>query len=284
MKVLVTGGTGFIGRHTLTALVRAGHEVLAIYRGAQPAGVSGVQWVKSAMDQPDWSKIIEFTSSEPFALIHLAAHGVDPRKADWEGCFFWNVSLALRFWLESIAHGAHRIITCGTCFEYGSAADQYDWIPTTAAPEPLSPYAASKAAATMALHGLTASEGLTSLSIRPCVVFGEGEGDQRLWPSLRRAARSGANFPMTSGNQVRDFVPVEQVAAALAEGVTRTDLPVGRLVIENVGSGKAQSVHEFAQEWWQHWQANGELLVGAIPTREGEASRFVPLTHQSKLK
>ncbi len=278
MKVLVTGGTGFIGRHTLSALARAGHQVLAIYRGAKPSEMPGVRWVKSTLDQPDWPQITEFTTAEAFTLIHLAAHGVDPRKADWEGCFFWNVSQSLRFWLESTAHGAVRIITCGTCFEYGSAADQYEWIPTTAAPEPLGPYAASKAAATMALHGLTATQRLTSLSIRPCVVFGDGEGDQRLWPSLRRAARTGEDFPMSSGTQVRDFVPVERVASALAAGVMRTDLPTGRLVIENIGSGIAQSVHQFALEWWKHWQADGDLLVGAVPAREGEASRFVPLT------
>lgn len=283
MKVIVTGATGFIGRHTLTALVRNGHDVIAFCRGAATEKISGIDWVKSNLEQPNWQRLIEHTASEPFTLIHLAAHGVDPKKADWEGCFFWNVTQALRFWLESVEHGAVRIITCGTCFEYGAAADQYDKIPTTAAPAPLGPYAASKAAATMALHGLTSAKGLTSLSIRPCVVFGEGEGEHRLWPSLRQAALAGANFPMTSGNQIRDFVPVEMVADALTAGVVRADLPAGRLVIENVGSGKAQSVQQFAREWWRHWQASGELLIGAIPSRDGEASRFVPLISASML-
>jgi UDP-glucose 4-epimerase len=283
MKVLITGGTGFIGRHTLAALARADHQVLAIYRGAQPTESPGILWLKSSLDQPNWGLIKEFMCAEPFTVVHLAAHGVDPRKADWEGCFHWNVSETLRFWLNAKSHGAIRIVTCGTCFEYGSAADRYDWIPTTAALEPLGPYAASKAAATMALHALTATSGLTSLSIRPCVAFGEGEGEHRLWPSLRRAALAGEDFPMTNGSQIRDFVPVEKVALALADGVLRNDLPNGRLIIENVGSGRAQSVQEFASQWWKHWHANGELLIGALPSREGEANRFVPLTRSSEL-
>jgi len=276
MKVIVTGGTGFIGRHTLNALVNAGHDVLALHRRAIPSDHMGVTWLESPFDDLDWSGITAFMNGEKGVLLHLLAHGVDPVKADWDGCFLWNVTHSLKFWRESILKGIFRIITCGSCFEYGAAGDRYEFIPSTVALEPLSPYAASKAAASMALCGLAASEKVQALSIRPCVVYGEGEADNRLWPSLRRAAISGVDFPMTTGSQVRDFVAVEYVARRLSESVDREDLPNGRLIIENIGSGQAKTVLEFATEWWSIWGGKGKLLVGALPSRASETQRLVP--------
>ena len=277
MKVLLTGASGFIGRHTLKALLDAGHDVSAIHRNGDHLSEDKVRWVHSSLEKPDWNKIERELNGERFALLHLAASGVDPKKHNWEDCFRCNVTHALEFWLESIKRGADRIVTCGTCFEYGSAAEKHAFIPTSAALEPLNAYAASKAAATMALHGVSSAFGISSLSLRPCVVFGEGEAEYRLWPSLRRAALSGHDFPMTAGTQIRDFVPVQHVAGELARGVARSDLPTGRLTIENVGSGKGQTILEFAAEWWHKWEATGSLLPGALETRKHEADRFVPL-------
>lgn len=281
MKVLLTGATGFIGKHTMEALLAAGHEVVALHRNDRSAPAPGVHWVRSGLEDPDWGLIEELLGGEGFALVHLAAHGVDPKRGGWQDCFRFNVSHSLDFWLEAINRGAERIVTCGTCFEYGSAAGKHDLIPTSAAPEPLNAYAASKAAATMALHGVSSSLGIASLSLRPCVVYGEGEADYRLWPSLRRAARTGQDFPMTAGTQMRDFVPVEKVARELARGVGRSDLVPGHLLIENVGSGKGQSIIDFATEWWNRWEAKGKLLPGALEGRKLEAQRFLLLINDT---
>jgi nucleoside-diphosphate-sugar epimerase len=275
MNVLITGATGFIGGHTLRQLAAAGHTVVAIHRrDTVPDAVQGVAWVRTGFDKPDWNAIGAAFAGKPQVLVHLAAHGVDPTVSDWDDCFQWNVVYSMEFWRAAVMQGVQRIVTCGTCFEYGGACDRYEFVPPTVAPEPLGPYAASKAAATMSLHGLAAFHGIEGLVLRPGVVFGEGEGPHRLWPSLRKAALEGQDFLMTSGSQVRDFVPVEKVARAFVDGVSRSDLTAGRALIENVGSGEPRSVKEFASEWWDRWDASGELLFGTLPDRTGEASRI----------
>jgi len=280
MRILLTGGTGFIGGHTLQRLAAAGHEVVAVHRRtAAPDSNDAAIWVPSCLGRPDWERILDAFAGSPEVLVHLATYGVDPRMADWENCFQWNVSHALDFWRAAVRHGVRRIVTCGTCFEYGAACDRHDFVPATTAPEPLGPYAASKAAATMALHGVAASLRVEGLVLRPCVVFGEGEAPHRLWPALRQAALEGRDFPMTSGLQVRDFVPVEKVAEALVAGVTRSDLTGGRVLIENIGTGEPRTVRDFATEWWSHWGATGRLLIGSLPDRPGETRRMVPLVH-----
>lgn len=275
MRVLVTGATGFVGQHTVNALVDAGHDVVALYRRSRPASTGAVRWVQWDLTDGDLSDLRRGIDGVD-GLIHLAASGVDARSSTWADCFDVNVAGTVRLWLFAAESGVRRIVNLGSCFEYGAAADSHWLIPVSAAPEPMNAYAASKAAATMALHGIAASHAVRAITLRPCVVFGEGESDYRLWPSLRRAALAGADFPMTTGEQVRDFVPVEVVAARLCEALTRDDLTPGRLLIENVGSGKPQSVREFATYWWGHWRATGKLLFGAVPHRPSECLRIAP--------
>ena len=276
MKVVVSGASGFIGRHSINSLIHAGHEVIGLSRRSQVPVSGATRWVQCDLSRPE-GRSLEPKFEGVDVLLHLAASGVDPKTAVWATCFETNVTAAMRLWLAAVNAGARRIVNCGTCFEYGSAATAHLAIPTTAAPQPLSPYAASKAAATMILHGIAASSNIQAISLRPCVVFGEGEPEYRLWPSLRRAALAGADLPMTSGFQVRDFMPVESLAERLCEAVTRADLPAGRLLVENVGSGTPQSVREFATDWWGRWGGTGKLLFGALPDRPSECPRIVPL-------
>lgn len=274
-NVLLTGATGFIGGHACRRLAAAGHRVVAMHRrDGDPDAVPGASWVLTGFENPDWDAIGEAFGGSPEVLVHLAAHGVDPTVSEWDDCFRWNVFHTIEFWRMAVERGVRRIVTCGTCFEYGAACDRHETVSPQDAPEPLGPYAASKAAATMALHGLAAVHGIEGLVLRPGVVFGEGEGPHRLWPSLRQAAVEGRDFLMTSGSQVRDFVPVEHVADAFVAAVSRTDLRSGRTLVENVGSGRPQSVRDFAAEWWQRWNAAGQLLFGTLPDRTGEAVRI----------
>jgi nucleoside-diphosphate-sugar epimerase len=276
MKIVVTGGTGFIGSHVLPLLANEGNTIIALHRReSDPPKMNGVAWHKSSYETANWADIKQLLGGKPDVILNLAAYGVSPTQ-EWSEYFKWNVSYTLDFWLAAIENGVTRIISCGSCFEYGAASNQYDFIPTTAAPQPLGPYAASKAAATMLLSALSASYNIEALVLRPCIVFGEGEKASRLWPSLRKAALQGEDFQMTSGLQVRDFIPVEKVAEALVYGVRRTDLTKGRLVIENLGSGVPMSVRDFALEWWHKWDGKGELLFGHVAGRAGEASRIVP--------
>jgi UDP-glucose 4-epimerase len=277
MRVLLTGGFGFIGRHVVRAIAADGHCVLVLDTSERPDDTPDrVSSLRCSLDQVDWVEAARLLGGSPEVLIHLAAFGVNPAVAGWAQCFQWNVQAAVELWQAAIAQGVRRIVTCGSCFEYGASGERYDFIPTTAPLEPLGAYAASKAAATMALFGMASSEKVEGLVLRPCVVYGEGEPPTRLWPSLKRAALAGEDFPMTSGLQVRDFVPVEVVARAFAEAVTRGDLEPGKVRLENVGSGRPESVLEFATGWWHRWHATGKLLPNSIPDRPNEAMRYVP--------
>jgi nucleoside-diphosphate-sugar epimerase len=112
--------------------------------------------------------------------------------------------------------------------------------------------------------------------LRPFTVYGEGQHDSNFWPSLQKAALAGEDFPMTSGEQIRDFVEVMEVALAFLQAATSADLKPGEPVIRNVGTGVPQSLRAFAEAQWKAAGATGKLLPGAVPMRAHEVMRYVP--------
>jgi len=275
VNLFVTGATGFIGSHVVQQVLAAGHAVTALRRpGSEPRIplVRQPSWVESSLDDAGLVEPMRSCS----VLIHLAAVGV-VGAANWQKCFEVNVRQSLACWRHALEAGVRRIVVCGSCAEYGRSGERYDFIPLDAPLEPVGPYAASKAAASMAAWGLAQEAGVELAILRPFQVFGEGEQLPRLWPAMRQAALAGKDFPMTPGDQVRDFVPVETVAQAFLDFAVSRPLQLGRPTIHHLGTGRPQALRDFAQQWWQHWQAPGGLLPGALPYRPGEVMRFVPL-------
>ena len=270
MKLFVTGGTGFIGRHFLGQAVAAGHEVQALRRTPPEPQASAVNWVEGTMRGDHHAAL-----SRCDVVIHFAAAGVSPQPATWEELFATNVTDSLHIWKEAAEAGVARLVVCGSCFEYGHSAARYDCIPPDAPLDPANGYGASKAAATMAALGLARERGFALTLLRPFHVFGDGQHEANFWPALRRAALAGEDFPMTAGEQIRDFTPVEEVARAFLAAATADPDP-GAIRIANLGTGQPQTLRTFAEAWWRRWQAAGSLRCGALPYRPHEVMRYVP--------
>ena len=208
MKLFVTGGNGFLGAHVLNLAIAEGHTVVAPQRtGSRPRILVSprVQWIPGGLER---RYAAELAGCD--ALIHLAAHGVLEANPSWQECFQVNVLQSLRLWEDALAAGVGRLVIAGTCSEYGKSGEAYSRLPPTAPLMPTGPYHASKAAATMAAIGLCYERKVSVAILRPFHLFGEGEAPSRFWPQLVTAARSGADFTMTAGDQIRDFVPVDR--------------------------------------------------------------------------
>jgi len=277
MNLFVTGATGFIGSHFLNQALLAGHTVVGLRRSVSsnpriPVPVEP-KWITKSMDSLN---VNDFQGID--CLVHLAAHGTTPPHDTLESCLYWNLTVPLTMTRYAHAAGVKRFIVAGSCFEYGRSGERYDEIPIDAPLEPTSTYSVSKATASIAF-GYLALELKVAISIhRIFQVYGEGEAHNRFWPSLRRAALAGEDFPMTSGEQIRDFIAVEAVASRLIKSLESVQVEPGCCRIENLGTGKPQALRDFARHWWEtQWNAPGKLLLGAIPHRDHEIMRYVPL-------
>lgn len=279
MRLFVTGGTGFIGSHFVEQALAIGCEVTVLRRSpsSRPRIPLSAEprWLDKGMDQ---------LAAEDFAgcevLVHLAAHTPNVPYDTLERCLHWNLTVPLAMLRAAHAAGVQRYVVAGTCFEYGRSGERFEFIPAVAPLEATLSYPASKAAASIAFAAFAAETGVQLTIERLFQVFGEGEAPNRLWPSLRSAALAGDDLPLTAGEQVRDFMHVEDVASRLLVACADESVVPGRALIRNLGSGRPQSIREFAEHWWQQWGATGELQFGVVPYRAGEVMRYVPLVDE----
>lgn len=275
MKFFVTGGTGFIGSHFIQQALAAGHEVLALRRSEQSAPrlalSKNVIWLTKALDEVTVNDL-----SAVDAVVHLASPGVSPQKATLEELLYWNVTVLSRLITVASQADISRIVVAGTFAEYGRSADSFDPIPPHAPLLPTYDYAASKAAGFGVIYSQAISLSLELVYLRIFSAFGEGQHPSNFWPALMAAAKSGEDFEMTAGEQVRDYLPVEDVAKTFLNWSVSREVSKGNPVVKNVGSGKPISMSEFAEHWWKKSSACGTLKIGALPYRPNEIMRFVP--------
>ena len=275
MRVFVTGGTGFVGSHFLNAAHAAGHEVVALRRR---------DWSRPRVHleaKPQWlTKTMEQVTPRDLrgcdVFVHLAAAGVSPQHATWDDLNRWNVYAPFRLSDIAINAGVRRLVLAGSITEYGLSARRYRFIPVTAPLLPTFPYAASKAASFVLAHALAVERSAELFYGRISAAYGHGQHVKNVWPALRAAAVAGDNFAMTPGRQVRDFIPVQRVAAIFVDALTRPDLRPGIPLVENVASGEPVVLVQWARRWWKHFGATGKLQIGARPYRDNEMMRYVP--------
>jgi len=275
MKIFVTGGTGFIGSHFIRQALGEGHTVLAIRRSLSSMPRIHLEqqptWLDRALDDV---RALDLIGCD--VLVHFAAHTGNVPYDSLLNCLHWNLMVVLRLFEQARLAGIERYVVAGSCFEYGRSGEHYDSIPTDAPLEPTNSYAASKAAASIALGQWAAQNNLRLDLLRVFHVYGEGELETRFWPSLKRAALEGEDFPMTSGEQVRDFLPVQNVAATFLVRSVQDSGEPNRVAKYNLSSGAPCTLFSFAQYWWTYWGAQGRLLRGKIPYRGDEVMRYIP--------
>jgi nucleoside-diphosphate-sugar epimerase len=273
MKIFLTGGTGFIGSHFLKQALEQGHDVIALRRpGSQPRIALNQQpvWLDGALDGDHRPSLVGVD-----VLVHLASHTPNPPYDTLDKCLYWNVFASVQLARHAAEQGVKHFIVAGSCFEYGRAAEHLPELDVDAPLEPTLSYPTSKAAASIAFFGLARELNLNLKLLRIFQVFGEGEKATRLWPSLRKAALAGQDFPMSGGEQLRDFVAVEEVASQFLQALDFSSSLPGQPIVGHVTAGQTQTLLDFAQYWWTYWGAKGKLVVGAVPYRRGEIMRLV---------
>lgn len=274
MKLFITGGTGFVGTHFLQQALARGHEIVAQRRpGSQPRLPLAKQptWVDRPLDGN-----FEDVFAGCDALVHLASHTPNPPYAALDECLYWNVYASLKLARQAQASGIGHFLIAGSCFEYGLAAENRTLITTDTPLQPTLSYPTSKAAASLAFEGFARESMVKLKNLRIFQVYGEGEEEKRFWPSLREAALAGQDFPMSPGEQVRDFITVEDVAHQFCEHLDFSSSVAGQPEVHHVASGQPQTLLAFAEFWWKEWGATGHLQPGAVPYRHNEIMRLVP--------
>jgi UDP-glucose 4-epimerase len=268
-RVVVTGGSGFIGGHVVAALCHMGADVLSVDRRpakgfrCHPDGDHDVKVVLG--DLRDSGVVDESLQQGTRAVAHMAAQTQVLRSLeDPEGTFTNNVAVTSAL-LERARHvGATSFVLASTNAVIGAGASGtlYEAVPLA----PLTPYGATKAAGEMLLSCYNASYGVRGVALRFTNVYGPGMSEKdSIVPRLMRVAADGGTFDVYGdGLQVRDYVNVSDVVDAVVLGLRQPGLS-GPLVI---GSGVSVSVLDLVEMVEQALAS--KLNVRHIPAKPGE--------------
>jgi UDP-glucose 4-epimerase len=211
-RVLVTGGSGFIGRRLVKALLGTGAEVtVADLREPAEPGVRPV-----VGDLRDPSVAARAVSPGTDAIFHLAAiTSVLKSLDDPAGTYATNVAATASLLELARTHGVKSFLLASTNAVVGDVGRS---VITERSPlRPLTPYGATKAAGEMLVNCYSAAYGVTGCSLRFSNVYGPGMQEKDSFvPRLMRAARDGHGVQIYGdGTQVRDLIHVDDIVAAL---------------------------------------------------------------------
>jgi UDP-glucose 4-epimerase len=256
-RVLVTGGSGFIGRHVVAELSAAGARVRVV--DLQPQPDPAVDLIQG--DLGDASVLEECFSERPEWIVHLAAVTSVLRSLEHPDQTYRTNVAATHALLEAARNaGASALVFASTNAVTGPM--EAPAISEAATLRPLTPYGATKAAAEMLMSAYTASYDLRCTALRLTNVYGPGmQAKDSIVARLMRTIRLGGTFEIYGdGRQVRDYVHAADVVQAVRLALAGEKWK-GPVVI---GTGKSLSVLEVLD-------AVRKVTGADLPVRHGAA-------------
>jgi len=248
MRVLITGGAGFLGSALANRLVSEGHTVLVLddLTAGDPRRLDP-QVLFTRGDVRDVPKLWTLLQGVD-CVYHLAARVRVPESIHYPSDYNEvNVGGTVALMEAVRDRGVSRVVLASSGALYGEQARQP--IREDQPPHPTSPYGVSKVAAEYYVLTLSALYGIETVALRIFNAYGPGQELPPSYPPvipqlLRQARLGGSLVIFGDGSQTRDFVYIDDVTEALAAAAAAPD--VNRLVI-NIGSGREVSINELAE-------------------------------------
>jgi nucleoside-diphosphate-sugar epimerase len=268
MRVLVTGATGFIGNHVVTALLAGGHDVVVCTRNPEKARAftwyPDVTCITAAVGKPDASLFER--AGAPSVLIHAAWDRLDnyrdPSHVDAQLAEHYEFIRGL------VGAGLGQCLVLGTCLEYGL---QEGALSEDMQAKPILAYPQAKDKLRQLLAALQTEHHFTLQWVRLFYLYGQGQRPTSLLAQLDTALDTGKDsFDMSPGDQLRDYLPVSDVAKIVCKIAERREFDG----IVNCCSGHPVSVLDLVRQRLRERGATLTLNTGKYPYPNYEPRNF----------
>jgi nucleoside-diphosphate-sugar epimerase len=268
VKVLVTGATGFLGSRVIESLLTKDVDIIATSKNKDKAESlqlpSQVSYKIFDIDVPSGNAFDQL--GQPDLLIHLAWQGLPHYQESFH--MEKNYPKHCAFLKSMLESGLKRLVVTGTCLEYGMKTGL---LSENMKPEPSVPYAQAKNSLRKYIEELQKNLVFDFKWIRLFYMFGAGQNEASLFTQLSKAlARGDSSFNMSAGEQVRDFMPVEEVAEKIVQISLQNDING----IVNCCSGNPISVKDLVENYLKTVNKKIRLNLGYYPYSAYESMAF----------
>jgi len=253
---LVTGATGFLGSRLVAHLVGRGISVTGTTRSTAPPARNGVRWRRCDLTKPTAVTDL-FAETRPAVVFHLASHVSGSREPEHVPVTLaGNLTAAVNVLLAALQVGSQRVVLAGSYEEPEPGA------------APRSPYAAAKAGATAYARMFSSLYGLSTVVLRPAMIYGPGQPDtSKLIPYVARCLLAGETPVLGSGRRPIDWVYIDDVVEAFEMAAT-TPRVDGEAI--DIGSGELHTIAEVVSVLRVVTGASVDAEFGGLPDRPAE--------------
>jgi nucleoside-diphosphate-sugar epimerase len=266
MKIAVTGASGFIGRYVLAELSKLPVEIVALTREAKSLDRwrNQVEIMEFDLASASPSQLDYLAQTD--TLIHLAWNGLPNYKSRHH--FETELPRQYDFLKKLVERGLPAMLITGTCAEYGM---QSGALSEEALAQPCNAYGFAKDSLRRQLDFLGRDYNTAMTWARLFYTYGDGQPATSLYTQLKAALACGeSSFDMSGGEQLRDFLPVEE----LARLIVLLAMKQANSGVVNLCSGKPVSVRRLVEGWVADQASPIRLNFGKYPYPDYEPMAF----------
>ena len=263
-RIVLIGGSGFIGHHLLRAASQRDWEITSVSLNS-PTEIRFVDAVEYLhFDLNDRALVNKYLNEDFDYVVNLGGY-IDHKLFMEGGRALIDAHFsALQNLLEVLPrHRLKRFVQIGSSDEYGNApAPQHE----NQREQAISPYSLAKTASTHFLQMLHRTENFPAVTLRLFLTYGPGQDTRRFLPLIIRGCLDDVTFPTTEGKQIRDFCYVDDTVRAILQTLVVPEA-VGNII--NIASGKPVSIREMIEKV-RLISGSGNPLYGKVNYRPGE--------------
>jgi nucleoside-diphosphate-sugar epimerase len=283
MKILVTGGTGFIGANLIHKLSSSKNEIHLLTRNTSKFWrLDNVQekLVSHDVDLLNLQKLKKIIKKiEPEIVYHCAAYGIKPSEKNFYDLIDVNVVGTFNLFssLNDLG-GVKRIVNLGSFFEYGTKSNKKNFLETDCV-NPITGYGISKVAQTNIARYFFMSKNLPVSTLRIFSPYGMYESKGRLIPDIMLSLFNKKTLKISSTSASRDFVFIADVIDAI-EKAGKTSKINGEII--NIGYGKCYSIKEILELVSKLFDKKPEIAFDVSKKREFDVTERRPYSNIKK--
>jgi nucleoside-diphosphate-sugar epimerase len=261
MKIVLTGGTGFLGKSILKSFLNEGCEVIVISRRKDFSDAfDGVEFVK-----PDLESINRlFIKHNNIDVVVHAATDYGRSGEDITSVFFSNVYFPMTLMNAAINNSVALFVNIDSFFNDGAGKYSY-----------LGEYALSKRNFQEWGSAVASRTLINFINLKMFHLYGPNDGADKFIPSTILACLRGDELDLTLGEQKRDFIFVQDAVVALNLIIKKELNSTSGYVNYDIGSGSAISIREMVEKIKSLTGSHSQLNFGAVPSRVGEFEKSV---------